>query len=176
MVSRHQHRPFCIFGINQRAEARKTTQQVVQSGRGNPGLIDACDGGWLNVIKRQLVIHHPCILPLRILCCEGLGEPRLEVKLLGIPQHNQRHHVFLWIDTSLFVGLPIEVNRQTRHDGDRAGRIKERGTELSRCSQQRYATRYGEIAVKPGIEERATIDIDPQLHTTIETFNRVGFD
>ena len=101
------------------------------------------------------------ILPLSILSGEGLGQPRLEIELLGIPQHEQRHHIFLWADTALFIGVPVNMNCQTGHDSDRGSLIKERGTDLARRAQQRRATRYGEIAVKRGVEERAPINVDP---------------
>ena len=124
MIGCHQHRPLGIFGIDQRAEARETTQQVVQSGGGDPGLIHTRDSGCLNVIQRQLVVHHPRILPLGILSGEDLSQPNLEIEVLGIPQHDQRHHIFLRVDAALFIGVPVKMNRQTGHDCDRAGRIK----------------------------------------------------
>jgi hypothetical protein len=124
MIGCHQHRPLGIVGIDQCAEARETAQQVVQSGRGDPGLIHACNGGCLHVIQRQLIVHNTRILPLGILRGEALSQPRLEIKLLGIPQHNQRHHIFLRVDTALLVGVPVQMNRQTWHHCDRAARIK----------------------------------------------------
>ena len=44
--------------------------------------------------------------------------------MLGDPQHDQGHHIFLRVDAALFIGVPVKMNRQTGHDCDRAGRIK----------------------------------------------------
>ena len=107
----------------------------------------------LNVVEAQLP-------PLRRLVEAGtIGEPRCEV-VSRIRHAPHRQEVPLLVEhEALGVHLPIEVDRQLRHPGDRFAHVQ----QMCFAVGVEEVAGETEVAVEPGVVEDSSVDLDAEL-------------
>ena len=81
----------------------------------------------------------------------------------------------LGIDAAVAIDVAVEMNGETRNHRQRAAKIHQvRPQAATRTVAHHDPPGQGKVAVEPGIEQRAAIDLDAQLKISAPVFFGIG--
>ncbi len=87
-----------------------------------------------------------------------------------------RNHLLLWIDRTVFVYIPIQVDREAG-DGDNGFlEVNQQRETLTRSLRAGDASCDREIPIKPGCEQHTSVDLDTKLMKPGPSYIRRRFD
>ncbi len=129
-------------------------QQVVHPRPGHEFAVPSQVGGGLHAVRHQVpagdVLHRQSAL---------LGEEAQQVALLGPAEAPHGCHVALAVQLEAVVDLPVEVDGELRYAQQGAVHVHQVGGAVA----QGQPAAEAQVAVEPGVEQGAAVDLDGDL-------------
>ena len=100
-------------------------------------------------------------------------QERVERGLI-ILKGEERGQIRLRIDAALLVGFPIQVNGQGRNDGELLRQLDQGALHCALGIPEMHPPREGQIPVKPGVLEHATVGLHGEAQESLPIKLRLG--
>ena len=166
-----------ILGREQCLHRGVTTQQIVQPRRGDELALQPDHFGRLAVIQAQIKRENLFHFQARVLARKLFAQQFIEVReirpLFGAAQN--RRQFFLFVDAAVFIDAAVQMNRQTRNEGDWPRDVDQAAAHRA-VRIQRHPPGQAESAVKPRREQRAAIHFGREFGVAVAGGERVRFE
>ncbi len=139
-------------------------EEVVKPAGGDEFAVHPGEGRPLGIVAEQVEARYVGDLQGGVLAAELFEQDVAEGgELIGQGLGDDRRQVGLGIDAPAVVGGTIEMQRQAGNDQQRAGKVDQQGLQPAVGHGATDPAGQRQVAVEPGIEERAAIHLHPQL-------------
>ena len=148
-----------VLRVHKRLGCRVAAHQIVQPCTGDELVAQADHARRLVVVQAQFEVEHVELLGWRrrssqLFCKQG--------SQIHIAAAQQGWDVGLWIDAALLIHLTIQMNRKTGDERQRAAEVDEAALERTGRGTHMHPPGDAEIAVEPGVQQRAAVDLQAE--------------
>ena len=175
VVIAHQQAAGGGVALQQRLQADKAAEQVVQPRGGDELLLQSHQCRGLGIVETQFVIQHLLHLAIRMLFQQAGFQHAAQIRavaLAGLAEYGQ--DIGLGIDLAGVVGLPVQVYGQAGNHRQGAAIVDQCGAQAAINGLETDPARQGQVAIEPRIEQRAAVNLDTQLQISVAQFLRRG--
>lgn len=153
-------------------------EEVVEPGAGDKFSIQPDPAKGLGVIEEKVKGENGRVGSFRMLTNQLFPQQFAERRRRGGARgkHHHWHEIGLLVDTPLIVRFPVKMDGQAGNGGHRSLEIDQAAANGFAVAGPADSAGDGQVAIKPGAKQGASIDLDTKLHAAVVQLYRVGFD
>ena len=159
-------------GLDQGTHRDVAANEIVQARAGDEFLAPADECRRLQVVQRQFEVEHGICIDLRVVPPQLRQQQLWQVELAATEQCRK---VSLGVDAAPLIDVPVQMDGQARDGGNRALNIQQMGANCAGAGAYLDAAGEPEVAIEPGVQQDATVDLHAQPGVAAAVAQRIGF-